>query len=150
MNKRGINSCSLNRWEDRVELFPPLRPCSPHRHHHMRTTWRSLCGEAVTPQGKKQHSISSPTSLLLLLTLSCFFLQIPTTVDFFNAVSSQQQRQRQKKQQRRRRRRSWFLSSLPVQPVMTARGMLLVLYRPLKITHPSLPSMAGLTASCSQ
>lgn len=143
MNKRGINSCTLNRWEARVELFPPLRPCSPHRHHHMRTTWRSLCGEAVTRQEKKHNTISSPTSLLLLLTLSCFFLQIRATVYAFHAVPSQ-------RQQRWRLQRSRFLSSLPVQPVMTERGMLLVLYRPLKITHPSLPSRAGLTASCSQ
>lgn len=49
-NKRRINCCKVNRWEDRVELFPPpLHPCSPHR-HHMETTWRSSCGEAVTPQ----------------------------------------------------------------------------------------------------
>lgn len=50
--KGGVESCEVNRWEDRAELFPPLRPCSPHRHLHMTTTWRSLSGEALTPQMK--------------------------------------------------------------------------------------------------
>lgn len=45
---------------------------------------------------------------------------------------------------------SRFLSTLPAQLLMTEWGMLLVLYRPLKITHPSLPSEAGLTAPSGQ
>ena len=45
---------------------------------------------------------------------------------------------------------TFHFASLPAQPDNTERRMLLLLYRPLKITHPSLPSTAGLTASCSQ
>ena len=89
--KGGVESCEVNRWEDRAELFPPLRPCSPHRHlhtcdNHMEESqrWGSHASDGnnnnnftKTQQKQQQQGIISAPSLLLL-TLGCPFLRIHT------------------------------------------------------------------------
>lgn len=72
--KRGVESWEVNRWEDRAELFPPLSPCSPHGHHHMTTTWRSLCGEALTPQIEITNNRKNNNRASYLHHHCCFWL----------------------------------------------------------------------------
>lgn len=107
-----------------------------HMGKHVEGACVCVCGFCMMPShltNTQKHSISpSSTSLLLLL----LFLHIHSACVCVFLVSPAAQR-------------SWFLSSLPVQPVMTERGMLLVLYRPLKITHP-LTAMYGPTDSLLQ
>lgn len=136
---KKTTTCKLIRWVDGAELSP-LHQCSLCR-RHVKTTWKLLCGEAVTPPKKKTkhtHFYFHTSS-----HYSCYFhfflqfhraayiilLLLPRSSGGFSP---------------------WFLSSLLVQSVITESGMLALLYRPLKITHPSLPSTAGLTARSSQ
>lgn len=50
---KKTTTCKLIRWVDGAELSP-LHQCSLCRRRHVKTTWKLLCGEAVTPPKKKQ------------------------------------------------------------------------------------------------
>lgn len=123
---KKTTTCKLIRWVDGAELSP-LHQCSLCRRRHVNTT---------KEKNKHTHFYFHTSS-----HCSCyfhFFLQFHRAAYIILSVSSQ---------------RRWllsFLSSLLVQSVITESGMLALLYRPLKITHPSLPSTAGMTARSSQ
>lgn len=52
---KKTTTCKLIRWVDGAELSP-LHQCSLCRRRHVKTTWKLLCGEAVTPPKKRTNT----------------------------------------------------------------------------------------------